>query len=338
VLQGDANGDGDADFAISFNGKPTLAATDFLLGRDGDQPALPPSPGGLYAWPAMGDTIMTADIPQVSMREGRMLPALGQGTWMMGERASEASREIESLRRGIELGLTLIDTAEMYADGGAERIVARAIEGRRDSIYLVTKVYPWNASRQGTIDACRRSLDRLQTDRIDLYLLHWRGEHPLANTVEAFERLKADGLIGEWGVSNFDTEDMEELVSVPSGANVAVNQILYNLHRRGPEYELIPWCRARTIPIMAYSPIEQGALAAQPALIRIAKAYQATPAQVALAFTMRRGNVIAIPKTSNVHRVEENREAASLHVTDEDWAALDAIFPPAQRKTPLEMI
>lgn len=279
-----------------------------------------------------------APIPDVRLPDGKSVPALGQGTWMMGERASDASREIESLKRGIELGMTLVDTAEMYAEGGAERIVAKAIEGQRNGIYLVSKVYPWNASRRGTIDACHRSLDRLKTDRIDLYLLHWRGEHPLAETVEAFEQLKSDGLIGAWGVSNFDTDDMEELVSVSSGSNVAANQILYNLGRRGPEFDLIPWCRARNIPTMAYSPIDQGALANNPDLIRIAKAHQATPAQLALAFTMRSRTVIAIPKTSNVHRAAENREAASLQVTDEDWAALDAIFPPPHRKTPLEMI
>ena len=282
---------------------------------------------------------MTASaIPQVRLPNGISVPALGQGTWMMGERASEASREIESLKRSIELGMTLIDTAEMYAEGGAERIVAEAIRGRRSEIYLVSKVYPWNASRRGTIEACRRSLNRLGTDRLDLYLLHWRGEHKLAETVEAFEQLKADGLIGAWGVSNFDTDDMAELVLVPSGNNVAANQILYNLSRRGPEHDLIPWCRARNIPIMAYSPIDQGSLVTHPDLIRLAKAYQATPAQLALAFTLRRGNVIAIPKTSSVHRVEENREAASLEVTEEDWAAIDAIFPPPKSKTPLEMI
>ena len=188
---------------------------------------------------------MMSTIPTASMPDGSKVPALGQGTWMMGEQALEASREIDSLKRGIELGMTLIDTAEMYAEGGAERIVAKAIEGQRVKVYLVSKVYPWNASRRGTIDACRRSLDRLQTDRIDLYLLHWRGEHPLAETVEAFERLKSDGLIGAWGVSNFDTGDMEELVAVPGGRNVAANQVLYNLNRRGPEFDLFPWCRSR---------------------------------------------------------------------------------------------
>jgi len=280
----------------------------------------------------------TRPIPDIRLPNGISVPALGQGTWMMGEHTSEASREVESLKRGIELGMTLIDTAEMYAEGGAERIVAKAIEGQRDSIYLVSKVYPWNASRRGTIDACRRSLDRLKTDRIDLYLLHWRGEHPLADTVEAFERLKADGLIGAWGVSNFDTDDMEELVSVPSGKNVAANQILYNLSRRGPEFDLIPWCRARNIPIMAYSPVDQGALIANAELIHLAKAYQATPAQVALAFLLRQGNVMPIPKTSSVHRVEENRAAVDLDITDADWQALDRPFPPPKRKMPLEMI
>lgn len=278
------------------------------------------------------------NIPTVTFPNGVKVPALGQGTWMMGENASAAPHEIDSLKAGIDLGMTLIDTAEMYAEGGAERIVAQAIKGRRDDVFLVSKVYPWNASRQGTIDACERSLTRMGVDRIDLYLLHWRGEHPLAETVEAFETLKASGKIGAWGVSNFDTSDMEELVSVPGGENVATNQILYNLARRGPEFDLLPWCRTRDIPVMAYSPIEQGALAKNHDLIRIAKAYQATPAQLALAFLIRRGNVIAIPKTSSRRRAEENRDAIALQVTVEDWAALDAAFPPPDRKKPLEMI
>ena len=277
-------------------------------------------------------------IPTIAFPGGTNVPALGQGTWMMGERASDGAGEVESLKRGIELGMTLIDTAEMYAEGGAERIVAEAIDGVRDAVYLVSKVYPWNASRRGTIDACRRSLDRLRTDRLDLYLLHWRGEHPLAETVEAFEQLKSDGLIGAWGVSNFDTDDMEELFSAPSGKNCATNQILFNLTRRGPDYDLVPWCRRRDIPIMAYSPIEQGRLASDPTLIRMAKAYQATPAQLALAWLVRKGNVIAIPKTSSAHRTEENRGFTSLDVSDADWAALDAAFPAPKRKMPLEMI
>ena len=280
---------------------------------------------------------MTA-LPTVTFPDGRTVPALGQGTWMMGESAAEASREIESLKRGLDLGMTLVDTAEMYAEGGAERITAEAIRDRRDAVYLVSKVYPWNASRRGTIDACRRSLDRLRTDRLDLYLLHWRGEHPLAETVEAFEQLKSDGLIGAWGVSNFDTDDMEELVSVPSGGSCATNQILYNLSRRGPEFDLIPWCQSRNIPIMAYSPIEQGKLAKNPTLVHIAKAVQATPAQLALAWLVRKGNVIAIPKTASAHRAEENRNFGAVDVSDADWAAIDAAFPAPKRKMPLEMI
>jgi diketogulonate reductase-like aldo/keto reductase len=279
-------------------------------------------------------------IPAVTLPNGVTVPALGQGTWNMGEHASEAAREVDSLKAGIDLGMTLIDTAEMYADGGAEEIVGRAIKGRRDDLFLVSKVYPWNASRKGTIDACERSLSRMGVERIDLYLLHWRGEHPLAETVEAFETLVAAGKIGAWGVSNFDTGDMEDLLAVPGGGNVAANQILYNLSRRGPEYDLLPWCRSRKIPTMAYSPIEQGQLLRQPDLIGIAKAYQATPAQLALAFLLKQGDIVAIPKTSHRERVEENRAAMELigTVTQADWQALDATFPPPAKKRPLEMI
>lgn len=281
---------------------------------------------------------MNEDIPTITLPSGISVPALGQGSWNMGEDAAEAQREIESLQAGIDLGMTLIDTAEMYAEGGAERIVGNAIAGRRDEVFLVSKVYPWNASSQGTIDACERSLQRLGTDHLDLYLLHWRGSHPLAETVDAFERLKAAGKIGAWGVSNFDVDDMEELLGVPSGQNVATNQVLYNLGRRSIEFDLLPWCQSRGIPLMAYSPIEQGRLAHHPELIRIAKTYQATPAQVALAFVLERDGVIAIPKTSQAARVRENREAVSLDISEEDWARLDAAFPPPDRKTPLEML
>ncbi|OWW03417.1 aldo/keto reductase [Rhizobium sp. R72] len=277
-------------------------------------------------------------IPTMSFPNGAEVPALGQGTWNMGENSIEAKREIESLRAGLDLGMTLIDTAEMYAEGGAEKIVGEAIRGRRDEVFLVSKVYPWNASRNGTIEACERSLSRLGTDHLDLYLLHWRGDHPLADTVEAFEALKASGKIGAWGVSNFDTVDMEELLTVPGGRNVAANQVLYNLSRRGVEYDLLPWCQERRIPIMAYSPIEQGRILHHPELIRIAKAYQATPAQVALAFLLERDGVIVIPKTSSATRAAENRDAVSLDITDGDWAVLDAAFPPPARKKPLEMV
>ncbi|MDM9629642.1 aldo/keto reductase [Rhizobium sp. S152] len=281
---------------------------------------------------------MSAPIPNVTLPTGISVPALGQGTWNMGEKASQATREIESLRAGLDLGMTLIDTAEMYAEGGAEKIVGEAIRDRRDEVYLVSKVYPWNASRKGTIEACESSLSRMGTDRIDLYLLHWRGSHPLAETVEAFETLKAEGKIGAWGVSNFDVEDMEELLAVPSGGNVAANQVLYNLSRRGVEFDLLPWCQERNIPIMAYSPIEQGRIVHHPEIIRIAKANQATPAQLALAFLLERDGVIAIPKTSSAARVAENRDAVSLDISDEDWAALDAAFPPPARKKPLAML
>ncbi|NLS04775.1 aldo/keto reductase [Rhizobium sp. P32RR-XVIII] len=277
-------------------------------------------------------------IPTITLPNGVEVPALGQGTWNMGERPSEVEREIASLRAGIDLGMTLIDTAEMYGEGDSERVVGRAIKGRRDGLFIVTKVYPWNASRRGTIEACERSLARLGIDRIDLYLLHWRGEHPLADTVEAFEDLKDAGKIGAWGVSNFDLGDMEELLAVPGGRHVAANQVLYNLARRGIEYDLLPWCQQHDIPVMAYSPIEQGRILHNPELIRIAKANQATPAQVALAFLLERDGVIAIPKTSNADRAAENRDCVSLDISDEDWASLDHAFPPPAQKSALEML
>lgn len=279
-----------------------------------------------------------SDIPTVTLPSGISVPALGLGTWMMGEDTARAKVEVESLKRGLDLGLTLVDTAEMYAEGGAEKIAGQAIASRRDEIFLVSKVYPWNASRKGVIEACERSLERLKTDRLDLYLLHWRGEHPLAETVAGFEDLRRAGRIGAWGVSNFDTDDMEELVEVPDGQNCAANQVLYNLSRRGIEYDLLPWCQQRGIPVMAYSPIEQGRLVKSGELIRIAKAYQATPAQVALAFLLERDGVIAIPKSASPDRTAENAEAVDLDISDEDWATLDATFPPPQRKQPLEMI
>lgn len=277
-------------------------------------------------------------IPTVTLPSGIQIPALGLGTWQMGETKARARDEIDSLRLGIDLGMTLIDTAEMYGEGGAELIVGKALEDRRDEVFLVSKVYPWNASRQGTIAACEASLHRLGTDRIDLYLLHWRGEHPLPETIAAFEALKAAGKIGAWGVSNFDTVDMEELFSLPDGVKCAANQVLYNLSRRGIEHDLLPWCQARGVPVMAYSPIEQGRLVHHPQLIHIAKAYQATPAQVALAFLLEREGVIAIPKSANLRRVRENRDAVDLDISDEDWAVLDAAFPPPARKMALDML
>jgi diketogulonate reductase-like aldo/keto reductase len=284
-----------------------------------------------------GSTFMS-DIPTVTLPCGISVPALGLGTWQMGEDGREAGVEVESLKRGLDLGMSLIDTAEMYAEGGAEEITGQAIAGRRDEVFLVSKVYPWNASREGVVAACERSLQRLKTERLDLYLLHWRGKHPLEETVAGFEELRRAGKIGGWGVSNFDLSDMEELMAVPDGKNCAANQVLYNLSRRGVEYDLLPWCQERGIPLMAYSPIEQGRLVRNGELIRIAKAYQATPAQVALAFLMERDGVIAIPKSSNPQRVAENAQAADLELSDEDWEALDAAFPPPGGKTPLQMI
>ncbi len=281
---------------------------------------------------------MFDDIPTVTLPSGTSIPALGIGTWNMGETTADAAQEIASIRKAIELGMTAVDTAEMYADGRSEEVVGEAIQSLRDDVFLVSKVYPYNASTQGAIEACERSLKRLGTDHLDLYLLHWRGSYPLEETVSAFEKLKADGKIRNWGVSNFDTDDMEELFSVTDGKNCAANQVLYNLSRRGPEYDLLPWCQSHGVPIMAYSPIEQGRILSNHELIRIAKAYQATPAQVALAFLLERDGVMPIPKSSNPERVAENRGATELEITDEDWAALDAAFPPPQKKVSLEML
>lgn len=281
---------------------------------------------------------MQDDIPTVSLPSGVNVPALGLGTWMMGEDTRSETDEIASIQKAIDVGMTLIDTAEMYADGKSEQVVGKAIAARRDDVFLVSKVYPWNADAKGTISACEQSLERLGTDYIDLYLLHWRGQFALRETIAAFETLQQQGKIGAWGVSNFDTDDMEELFSVQGGSNCAANQVLYNISRRGPEHDLLPWCQKNRVPLMAYSPIEQGRILKNHELIRIAKAYQATPAQIALAFLLERDGVIAIPKSSHPHRVEENRGATELDISEEDWIALDATFPPPSRKTPLEML
>ncbi|MBP1857375.1 aldo/keto reductase [Rhizobium herbae] len=281
---------------------------------------------------------MQDPIPTTALPSGQTIPVLGQGTWHMGEKKTSAAEEAKCLRHGLDLGMTLIDTAEMYADGGAERIVAEAIRGRRNDAFLVSKVLPSNASRDGTIRACESSLKRLGTDHIDLYLLHWRGRYPLRETVEAFESLKQAGKIGAWGVSNFDPDDMEELLGVPDGGHVAANQVLYNLARRGIEYDLLKDSQSRGIPIMAYSPLDEGRLMRHPDLIHIAKAHQATVAQVALAFLIRNPGVIVIPKTGTQERVRENRATVEVHLTDDDLAILDRAFPPPGRKMPLEMI
>ncbi|WP_312809073.1 aldo/keto reductase [Agrobacterium cavarae] len=281
---------------------------------------------------------MYDDIPTLTLPSGRDIPALGIGTWNMGESHAEEAQEVASIRKAVELGMTVVDTAEMYADGRSEEIVGKAIADLREEVLLVSKVYPFNASATGTIEACERSLKRLGVDHLDLYLLHWRGSHPLEETVAAFETLKQSGKIRDWGVSNFDTDDMEELFEVENGRNCAVNQVLYNLSRRGVEYDLLPWCQEKGVPLMAYSPIEQGRILNNHELIRIAKAYQATPAQVALAFLLERDGVLAIPKSAKPERVEENRVATDLDISDEDWASLDAAFPPPTRKTSLAML
>lgn len=277
-------------------------------------------------------------IATINLPSGEAVPMLGLGTWRMGENRNRFAEEVAALRLGLDLGLTLIDTAEMYGSGGSERVVAEAIKGRRDETFIVSKVLPSNASREGTMLACERSLKNLATDRIDLYLLHWRGGVPLGETVEAFERLKQGGKIRHWGVSNFDTDDMEELAALPLGEACQTNQVLYNLLRRGPEYDLLPWSRARGMPLMAYSPIEQGRLARNSHLQKIAARHGAAPAQVALAWVLAQQGVIAIPKAASPEHVRQNVAAAEIALTNEDAAELDRAFPPPTRKRPLEMI
>jgi diketogulonate reductase-like aldo/keto reductase len=277
-------------------------------------------------------------IPAVRLPDGTRVPAIGQGTWHMGERAAAAKAEAAALRAGLDLGLTLIDTAEMYAEGGAERVVAQAIAGRRDEVFLVSKVYPHNASRKGCVAACERSLARLGTDRIDLYLLHWRGAVPLAETIAGMEALLAAGKIRSWGVSNFDVGDMEELWRAGGGA-CATNQVLYNPEHRGIEFELMPWQAARHVPVMAYTPLGQaGRLLRAKALAVVAARHGATPAQVALAWSIRSNNVIAIPKASSVEHVAANARAAALLLDEQDVAAIDAGFPPPRRRQALAML
>jgi len=269
---------------------------------------------------------------------GETVPILGQGTWMMGEKAAHRDDEIAALRLGLDLGMTLIDTAEMYGDGGAEKIVAAAIDGRRDETFIVSKVLPSNASKRGTLAACERSLKRLRTDRIDLYLLHWRGSFALQETIDAFRVLHDQGKIRHWGVSNFDLADMTDLIALDGGADAASNQVLYNPMRRGIDFDLAPWSRAHGIPLMAYSPIEQGRLLKNPALQAIAARHGATPAQIALAWAMRDGATIAIPKATRPDHVRDNRAAHDLVLTKDDLTEIDRAFPPPTRAKPLEMI
>jgi diketogulonate reductase-like aldo/keto reductase len=278
---------------------------------------------------------MTA-IATTKLPDGSSMPVFGLGTWGMGETRARFDAEVAALRIGLDLGVSLIDTAEMYGNGGAERVVAEAISGRRDATYLVSKVLPSRAGRRLAIQACEDSLLRLRTDHLDLYLLHWRGSVPLQETVRAFEELRKAGKILRWGVSNFDAEDMRELDAAGSGC--AANQVLYNLMRRGIEYDLLGDAQRRSMPIMAYSPIEQGRLAAHAALAGIAHAHGATPAQIALAWVLDKPGVVAIPKSSHPDRVCENIKSLAVTLTDSDRAALDKAFPPPRSKRPLEMI
>ncbi len=275
---------------------------------------------------------------QISLPSGRSVPALGLGTWHMGEDRLRHADEVAALKLGLDLGMTLIDTAEMYASGGAEEVVRDAIADRRDGVFIVSKVLPSNASRAGTVRACETSLRRMNIDCIDLYLLHWRGGVPLAETVEAFETLQAEGKIGGWGVSNFDVDDMDELARLPAGGHVQTDQVLYNLASRGIEFDLLPKQAAAGVPVMAYSPVGQGDLGRDRRLAGIAARHGATPAQVALAWTLRHDHVIAIPKAVAPDHVRQNRAAADIRLTPEDLAELDAAFPPPRRRMALEMI
>jgi diketogulonate reductase-like aldo/keto reductase len=273
---------------------------------------------------------------RLTLLSGKDVPVLGQGTWKMGEDSAKRLSEIAALRLGFDLGMTLIDTAEMYGQGGSEELIGEAISGRRADVFLVSKVYPHNATRQGAVAACDRSLRRLKTDYLDLYLLHWRGSVPLTETIDAFQSLKAAGKIRHYGVSNFDREDMEEAAGVPGGQAIATNQVLYNLMRRGVEWDLLPWCRQRKIPIMAYSPIEQGRLSGKVAAL--ARRRGVSPFQVALAWLLHQEGVIVIPKASSQPHVRENRAALDLTLTEADLAELDKLFPPPRRKSSLEIL
>lgn len=269
---------------------------------------------------------------------GSEVPILGQGTWNMAEDFAKRDSEIKALRKGLDLGMSLIDTAEMYADGKAEELVAEALGNRRNEVFLVSKVLPENANLRGTIQACDRSLKRLKTHYLDLYLLHWRGSYPLEETLEAFQVLQQAGKIHSYGVSNFDVDDMEEALSLPGGNKIETNQVLYNLTRRGIEWDLLPWCHKRKIPIMAYSPIEQGRLLNHPILKAIGKRHAATPAQVALAWVLLQKKMIVIPKAGTADHVIENYGALNIKLSNEDLKELDQAFPPTKHKISLEML
>ena len=274
----------------------------------------------------------------VTLPSGESVPSMGLGTWHMGERIGNPKTEVDALIRGLDLGATLIDTAEMYARGGAERVVGSAIKGRRDDVFIVSKVLPHNASFDGTIRACENSLQRMEIECIDLYLLHWPGNHPLESTLTAFEQLKTDGKIKHWGVSNFDTSDMQELYGIPEGKNCQINQVLYNLSRRGIEWDLLPWCRSMGLPIMAYSPIEQGRLLENKKLKALASEIGVSAAQLSIAWSIRNNDIITIPKASNLEHVSQNIDAWTIKLESAILDELDKLFEPPVRKKGLDVL
>ncbi|SAL38020.1 aldo/keto reductase [Caballeronia sordidicola] len=281
---------------------------------------------------------MTSQNKTVRLLSGEQIPALGQGTWEMGENSRVRGEEIKALQTGVDSGLTLIDTAEMYGDGDSEKLIAEALGDRREELFIVSKVYPHNGSETGVKAACERSLKRLQTDRIDLYLLHWRGGEDLEGVIAGFESLRAAGKIRHWGVSNFDTDDMIELFALENGNRCAANQILYNVARRGPEFDLLPWMRERSVPAMAYSPVDHLRLPNQSILNDIAAARGVSPMQIALAWVLRQPEVIAIPKASTVAHVIENAAARDITLSEEELSQIDAQFKPPKSKRSLEML
>lgn len=274
----------------------------------------------------------------ITLPSGQIIPVLGMGTWRMGENTRHRQDEIKALQYGLDIGFSLIDTAEMYGEGGAEEVIAQAIANRRAQVFLVSKVYPHNASIKGAIAACDRSLKRLKTDYLDLYLLHWRGSIPLTETLEAFQMLQQAGKIRSYGVSNFDVDDLAEASQLNGGNAIATNQVLYNLSRRGIEWNLLPWCRQQGIPIMAYSPIEQGRILNNRTLQAIAQQRGITTAQVALAWLLHQENVIVIPKSSRIEHLEQNHAAIDIKLSTEELDALDAALPPPTKPTALEML